>query len=138
MFLTSKTKQTTGGKEQMAKNENSVKLEGNICKDPRFHVFPSGGMKATFRLAVSGTYKNKSGAEVKNPMFIDVVQSLKKGEEALAEAMLVKGAPVRVEGRLNQRSYAIDGAQRTIVEVFAFKVEKRVFAKRDATESQAA
>ncbi len=119
--------------EKKAKRDkNTVILEGNLCKDPRYHFFPDGNCKLSCRLAVNNNYIDTQGNEVKNPLFITVVRSIKKdsGEEKQYEGILVKGAPIRVEGCLNQRSYTDASGEHTIIEVVAFKIEKRVFEKK--------
>lgn len=77
---------------------NKVILMGNLTRDPDFKQTPSGAKVAELRLAVSETWRDKSGQSKEVTCFVDVVVWEKLAE--LCQQYLVKGRPVLVEGRL--------------------------------------
>ena len=77
---------------------NKVILMGNLTRDPDFKQTPSGSKVAELRLAVSETWRDKSGQSKEVTCFVDVVVWDKLAE--LCQQYLSKGRPVLVEGRL--------------------------------------
>jgi len=77
---------------------NKVILMGNLTRDPELRQAPSGAKVADLGLAVSETWRDKSGQSKEVTCFVDVVVWDKLAE--LCQQYLVKGRPVLVEGRL--------------------------------------
>lgn len=101
----------------MAKSINKVILVGNLGKDPEVRTFESGGIKASFPLATSESYKDKVSGEIKTQTdWHNVV--LWKGLAEVAQNYLKKGMQIYVEGKLRTRSYQDkDGNNKYITEV---------------------
>jgi len=77
---------------------NKVILMGNLTRDPEIRQAPSGAKVADLGLAVSETWRDKSGQTKEVTCFVDVVVWDKLAE--LCQQYLAKGRPVLVEGRL--------------------------------------
>jgi single-strand DNA-binding protein len=77
---------------------NKVILMGNLTRDPELKQAPSGAKVADLGLAVSETWRDKTGQTKEVTCFVDVVVWDKLAE--LCQQYLVKGRPVLVEGRL--------------------------------------
>ena len=77
---------------------NKVILMGNLTRDPELRQAPSGVKVADLGLAVSETWRDKSGQSKEVTCFVDVVVWDKLAE--LCQQYLAKGRPVLVEGRL--------------------------------------
>ena len=97
---------------------NKVMLIGRLGKDPEIQNFESGAVKASFPLATSETYKDKSGQKVENTDWHNIV--MWRGLAGIAEKYLVKGSLVYIEGKIRTRSWEdSDGKKRYITEVEA-------------------
>ena len=77
---------------------NKVILMGNLTRDPELRQAPSGAKVADLGLAVSETWRDKTGQPKEVTCFVDVVVWDKLAE--LCQQYLVKGRSVLVEGRL--------------------------------------
>lgn len=88
---------------------NKVILIGNLTRDPEVRYTPGGKPVASFSLAVNHRYKQ--GGETKDEVcYIDVVVFGKQAETA--GEYLSKGKGVIIEGRLQQRRWEAEGAQK--------------------------
>jgi single-strand DNA-binding protein len=99
---------------------NTISITGNITADPELRFLPSGLAVASFTVADTPRYQDKGSDEWKDgeALFQRVAV---RGElaENVSES-LSRGASVTVTGRLHQRSYTADGAdRRTITEIRA-------------------
>jgi single-strand DNA-binding protein len=95
---------------------NKVILLGNLGKDPEVRVFDSGTKKASFPLATSETYMDKSGQRQERVEWHNVIFWGKIAE--VIEKYLKKGSQIYVEGRIATRSYDDkDGVKRYITEI---------------------
>ena len=95
---------------------NKVILVGNLGKDPEVRHLDNGRAVASFSIATSETYKNKSGERVTNTEWHNVVLWSPLAE--IAEKYLKKGGKVYIEGKLTSRSYDDkDGNRKYITEV---------------------
>ena len=83
--------------------KNSVRLIGNLGKDPEVRVFESGSKKVSFNLATNYTYKNDKGEKVIDTQWHHLVMWGKLAD--IAEKYLKKGHEIAVEGRLVHREY---------------------------------
>lgn len=102
---------------------NKAILVGNLGRDPEVRYLPSGQAKATFTLATSDSYTDRSGARQERTDWHNVVVWGKQAE--LCGQYLKKGRQVYVEGRISNRQYeAKDGSgKRYISEVVAQRVQ---------------
>jgi single-strand DNA-binding protein len=79
-------------------NYNRVILAGRLTHDPEVRYTPSGTAVADIGLAVSDSYKNKSGELVEQTCYVDVVVWGRQAETT--GEYLHKGSPVLIEGKL--------------------------------------
>ena len=82
---------------------NKVILVGNLGRDPEVRSTPSGQAVATFTLATSRRWKDKSGQRQEQTEWHTVVCWGRQAE--VAGQYLTKGKQVYVEGRLQTRSW---------------------------------
>ena len=98
---------------------NKVILIGNLGKDPEVRRLDNGVMVATFPLATSEAYIDKSTGDKKEVTdWHDIV--LWRGLAEVAEKYIRKGAKIYIEGKLKKRSWQDrDGNMRYATEVVA-------------------
>lgn len=82
---------------------NKVILVGNLGKDPEIKHLEGGVAVASFTLATSEKYNNRSGEKVTQTEWHNVV--LWRGLAEIAEKYLRKGSQVYIEGKLRTRSW---------------------------------
>jgi len=103
----------------MAGSVNKVILIGNLGKDPEIRRLENGTVVASFSIATSETYTDKSTNERRE---ITDWHSIVvwRGLAEVVEKYLRKGMKVYVEGKLKSRSYQDkDGITKYITEVVA-------------------
>ena len=99
---------------------NKVILIGHLGKDPEIMRLESGSMKASFTVATTETYKDKSGNRVEQTEWHNIVVWNKSAE--IAEKYLKKGGAVYIEGRIRSRDYTDkNNVQRRFYEIVADK-----------------
>ena len=103
----------------MAGSVNKVILIGNLGKDPEVRRLENGSMVATFSIATSEVYTDKSTGEKKEITdWHDVVVWRALAE--VAEKYIKKGYKVYVEGKLKKRSWQDkEGVTRYTTEIIA-------------------
>ncbi len=95
---------------------NKVILVGNLGKDPEVRHLESGAVVASFSIATSESYKDKTTGERKDQTeWHNIV--LWRGLAEIAEKYLHKGDQVYIEGKLRTRSWEKDGVTRYTTEV---------------------
>jgi single-strand DNA-binding protein len=95
---------------------NKIMLIGNLGRDPELQVTPDGTPVTKFSLAVSRSYKSRTGEQKDETEWFNIVAWRQLAETC--EKYLHKGSKVYVEGRLSQRKYTDrEGAQRTSIDV---------------------
>ncbi len=82
---------------------NKVILIGNLGRDPEVRSTPSGQAVASFTLATSRRWKDKSGQRQEQTEWHNIVVWGRQAE--VAGQYLTKGKQVYVEGRLQTRSW---------------------------------
>ena len=82
---------------------NKVMLIGNLGKDPEIRQTTSGQSVASFSLATSEKYKNKSGEWEERTEWHNVILWAKLAE--IARDYLAKGKTVYIEGRVQTRKW---------------------------------
>jgi single-strand DNA-binding protein len=95
---------------------NRVILVGNVGKEPETRYLDSGVALCKFPLATNEKYKNRSGENVKNTEWHNVILWRKLAE--IAEKYVKKGDLLYLEGKIRTRSYDDkEGNKKYITEV---------------------
>jgi single-strand DNA-binding protein len=82
---------------------NKVILVGNLGKDPEVRHLEGGTAVASFTLATTEVYKDKSGQRVEQTEWHNIVVWRSLAE--IAEKYLKKGMSIYLEGKLRTRSW---------------------------------
>jgi single-strand DNA-binding protein len=99
-------------------NVNKVILIGRLGADPEVRYTTEGSSVASFRIATSETWKDKSGNKQERTEWHSIVAWRRLGE--IAGEYLKKGSLVYIEGRIRSREYeAKDGTKRRVFEIEA-------------------
>ena len=102
----------------MAGSVNKVILVGNLGKDPEIRSFQNGGRVASFSIATSENWKDKSSGEKKERTEWHRISITNDGLVGVVEKYLKKGAKVYVEGQLETRKWTDkDGNEKYTTEV---------------------
>jgi single-strand DNA-binding protein len=102
----------------MGSSLNKVMLIGNLGQDPEIRSFPSGGRVASFTLATSDSWKDKTSGERKEKTEWHRISVLSEPLVTLAERYLKKGSKVYIEGQLETRKWTDKaGQERTTTEI---------------------
>ena len=103
-------------------NLNKVLLIGRLGADPELRYTADGIPVATFNVATSETYKDKSGIKQEKTEWHRVVAWRKLGE--IAGEYLKKGKLVYIEGKIQSREYeGKDGVKRKTFEIIASEMK---------------
>lgn len=95
---------------------NSVRLMGNLGKEPVIKNLSNGGKLATFSLATKSYSKDKDGNRKEETDWHNLVVWGKQAE--IAEKYLTKGSQIAIEGMLKSRKYTdSEGHDKYITEV---------------------
>lgn len=101
---------------------NKAMIIGNLGKDPEIRTTPSGQSMATFSVATSEKYKNKSGEQEERTEWHNIVLWGKLAE--IAAQYLTKGKTVYIEGRVQTRKWeGKDGQDRYTTEIVGDKMQ---------------
>ena len=101
---------------------NVVLLTGFCSGDPQVTTLDNGVKVANFSLATSHPYKNKAGEKVDQTFWHRIV--VFRGGADIVEKYVKKGSRIAIQGQLRSRNYEDkEGSKRTIVEVYAEKIE---------------
>jgi len=97
---------------------NKIMLIGHLGKDPEIRYTPDGAPVATFSLATSENWTDKSGNRQEHTEWHTIVAWSRLAD--LAKKYLSKGRQVYVEGRIRSREWTDrDGNKRRTTEVIA-------------------
>jgi single-strand DNA-binding protein len=97
---------------------NKILLIGNLGKDPEVRYTTDGSPVATFSLATSENWTDKSGGRQEHTEWHTIVAWNKLAD--LAKRYLSKGRQVYIEGRIRSRDWTDkDGNKRRTTEVIA-------------------
>lgn len=95
---------------------NKVILVGNVGRDPEVRYLDSGVAKASFSLATSETYKDKSGQKVSQTEWHNIV--VWRGQAEVIEKYVKKGDRLYIEGKIKSRDYTDkEGVKKYITEI---------------------
>lgn len=95
---------------------NKVQVIGRLGKDPEIRHTQAGKAIASFTLASSETWKDKSGEKQEKTEWFNVV-CFSEGLSNVIEKWVHKGDLIYVEGKLQTRTYEKDGATKYVTEV---------------------
>jgi single-strand DNA-binding protein len=104
----------------MAYSVNKVTLLGNVGKDPEIKTFQNGGKVASFSLATSESWKDKTSGEKKTSTEWHNIVVKNDGLVGVIEKYVKKGAKLHIEGKLETRTYEKDGSKRYITEIVLY------------------
>jgi single-strand DNA-binding protein len=102
----------------MAAGDTNITIIGNLVNDPELRYTPTGQAVATFRVASTPRYMDRTTNEWKDgdSLFLSC-NVWRQAAENVAES-LQRGMRVIVTGRLKQRSYETrEGEKRTVYEI---------------------
>ncbi len=95
---------------------NKAIIVGNLGKDPDFRVTPGGQQVASFSIATSDKWTDKSGEKKERTEWHNIVLWGRLAE--IANQYLKKGSSVYLEGRIQTRSWDDkDGNKRYTTEI---------------------
>ena len=102
----------------MAAGDTTITIIGNLVSDPELRYTPTGQAVATFRVASTPRYMDRTSNEWKDGESLFLSCNVwRQAAENVAES-LQRGMRVIVSGRLRQRSYETkEGEKRTVYEV---------------------
>ncbi|MDD4616273.1 MAG: single-stranded DNA-binding protein [Alphaproteobacteria bacterium] len=102
----------------MAGSVNKVILIGNLGRDPEVRTFQNGGKVASFSLATSETWKDRTTGERKEKTEWHRISVLNEKLVEVVERYVKKGSKLFIEGQLETRKYTDkDGQERYTTEV---------------------
>jgi single-strand DNA-binding protein len=102
----------------MAGSVNKVILIGNLGRDPEIRSFQNGGRVASFSLATSESWKDKTTGEKKERTEWHRVSVLNDKLIDVVERYIKKGSKLYVEGQMETRKYTDkDGQEKYTTEV---------------------
>jgi len=123
----------------MAGSVNKVIIVGNLGKDPEIRTFQNGGRVASFSVATSESWKDKTSGERKEKTEWHRISVLNENLVGIVERYLKKGAKVYLEGQLETRKWTDkEGQEKYTTEVVLrpFRGELTMLdGKRDASTS---
>jgi single-strand DNA-binding protein len=97
---------------------NKVILIGNVGKDPDVRYLEGNVPVCRFPLATCESYRNRSGENVTQTEWHNIV--LWRGLAEIAQKFVKKGTPLYIEGRISTRSFDDkDGNKRYVTEIVA-------------------
>ncbi len=123
----------------MASSLNKVTLIGNVGKDPEIRFMPDGSKVASFSLATSEVWKDKTTGERKDKTEWHRIVAFNDRVAELAEKYIKKGSKLYIEGQLQTRKWTDStGVERTTTEIVISKFRGDVIlmdAKRSDMDS---
>ena len=110
---------------------NKVILIGNLGRDPEMRYTPDGTAVASFSVATSDEWKDKTTGEKRERTEWHRVVAFRRLGEICGE-YLTKGKQVYIEGRLRTRSWEKDGITRYSTEIEAYTMQ--MLGRRDSND----
>src|ERR1700761_7850770 len=100
----------------MAYSINEVNLLGNVGKDPEIKTFQNGGRVASFSVATTEAWKDKTSGERKTDTEWHNVVVKSDGLVGIIEKYVKKGSKIHIEGKLETRKWEKGGVTRYTTE----------------------
>ena len=102
----------------MSSSLNKVMLIGHLGKDPVVKTFTNGGKVASFSIATTESWKDKTSGEYLSKTFWHRIVVKVPGLMDFIEKSLKKGSRVYLEGSHEERTYtAADDTEKSISEI---------------------
>jgi len=102
----------------MSGSINKVIIVGNIAKDPEIRCFQNGGRVASFTIATSESWKDKTTGEKMQKAEFHRVSVVNDALVGIVESYVKKGDKVYIEGQLETRKWTDkDGKEKYSTEV---------------------
>ncbi len=102
----------------MAGSVNKVIIVGNLGKDPEIRSFQNGGRVASFSVATSESWKDKTSGEKKERTEWHRISVLNENLVGIIERYVKKGSKIYIEGQLETRKWTDkDGQEKYSTEV---------------------
>lgn len=117
---------------------NKVILVGNLGKDPVIRFLPNGNKVASFPIATSESWKNKTSGEKKERTEWHPIVVMNASLAEVAEKYLKKGSKVYLEGQLQTRLWTDkEGKERQTTEIVLSQFKGVLVLLDKANESPA-
>lgn len=114
---------------------NKVTLIGRLGMVPEIKQWPSGDSYASFRMATSESWKDKSGAKQEKTEWHNVTVT-DQGAVRFCE-MLNRGDMVYVEGKIETRSYNNkEGETKYVTEILVKPIQGKIVGVSKARETE--
>ena len=94
---------------------NKVILIGNVGKEPEIKTFGNDNKVASFSLATTESYKDKTGQRVNNTEWHNVV--IFGNLTGIVEKYVHKGDKLYIEGKIKTEMYEKDGAKKYVTKI---------------------
>lgn len=101
--------------------DSTVTVVGNVTRDPELRYTASGQAQLRMGVAVSRRWQNRQTNEWEEQTSFFNVTAWREMAENVAESV-TKGSRVIVTGRLEQRSWEVDGEKKSTVEIVADEI----------------
>jgi single-strand DNA-binding protein len=112
---------------------NKVILIGNLGKDPEIKYLEGNIARASFSLATTEAFKDKTGNRIEHTEWHNIVMWRTNAENA--EKLLKKGTMIYVEGKISTRQWTDrEGQKRSVTEIVADTF--RILSKKENTGNQ--
>ena len=109
----------------MAYSINKVTLLGNVGKDPEIKAFQNGGKVASFSLATTESWKDKTSGERKSATEWHNIVIKNEGLVGIVEKYVKKGSKLHIEGKLETRTYEKDGSKQYVTRNRPLSAQRR-------------
>lgn len=113
---------------------NKVTLIGRLGNDPKFINFESGTKKASFSLATSETYKDKTGEKVQKTEWHNVEVWGKLSDMVMR--YLAKGSLVCIEGKIKREEWDDKDGNKHSKTVISANYLKMLSSRQDNQSNQ--
>ena len=100
---------------------NKAFIIGNLTRDPELKALPSGSKVCSFGVATNRVFKDKNGQRQDATEFHNIVVFGRVAE--LSAQYLKKGSQALIEGRLQTRSWEVDGQKKYRTEIVADSIQ---------------
>jgi single-strand DNA-binding protein len=118
---------------------NKAIIIGNVGKDPEIRSMQSGDTVASFSIATSESWKDKTSGERKEKTEWHRVSCFNQGLNKVIEKYVKKGSKIYIEGQIETRKWTDkDGAEKYSTEIVLrpFRGELVLLGSKDQTQEQ--
>lgn len=96
---------------------NKAILIGNLGRDPEIRTMPNGNEVASFSLATTDHWKDKTTGERKERTEWHKIVVFTSGLVGIIKSYVKKGTKLYIEGSISTREYEKDGVKRSVTEI---------------------